>query len=127
LAKPPKELTSLANRNLKSFATSVITYSKRVGSQKSNTIAGPMYSEPMKSFTDNYFDLVHILMIKVATVAAFVVAVVTFAFKGARQWYTNGGQESIALFTMKVLQFINSLSESLYYSVEETVDKPREV
>ena len=86
-----------------------------------------MYSEPMKSFTDNYFDLVHNLMFKVATVAAFVVAVVTFAFKGAREWYTNGGQESIALFTMKVLQFINSLSESLYYSVEETVDKPREV
>jgi len=86
-----------------------------------------MYSESMQSFSDNYFNFIHDLMIKIATIAAFIVAVVTFAAKGMRDWYVNGGQESIALFTMKVLHFINSVSESLYYSVEETVDKPREV
>lgn len=81
----------------------------------------------MKSFADNYFDSVHSLMLNVAAILGFWVGVVTFFWKGWREWYTNGGQESIALFTMTVLRWINSVSESLYYSVEETVDKPREV
>jgi len=81
----------------------------------------------MKNFTDNYFTFIQKMMFHVATILAFWVGVVTYAAKGVREWYSNGGQESIALFTMKVLQFINSVSESLYYSVEETVDIPREV
>ena len=81
----------------------------------------------MQIFADNYFNFIHKMMFHVATIIAFWVGVVTYAAKGARQWYNDGGQESIALFTMNVLRFINSVSESLYYSVEETVDKPREV
>lgn len=81
----------------------------------------------MNNLTDNYFTFIQKMMFHVATILAFWIGVVTYAGKGARQWYSNGGRESIALFTMKVLQFINSVSESLYYSVEETVDKPREV
>ena len=76
----------------------------------------------MKSLTDNYFDFVHNMLLHIATITAFCVGVVTFTAKGVREWYSNGGQESIALFTMRVLHFINSASESLYYSVEETVD-----
>lgn len=81
----------------------------------------------MKTFTDNYFTFIHNMLFHIATILAFWVGVVTYAAKGARNWYSNGGQESIALITMKVLRFINSASESLYYSVEETVDNPQGV
>lgn len=65
--------------------------------------------------------------LKVATVLAYIVGVTVFFFDAVSNWYKNGGKESIALLTMNVLRFINTTSESLYYSVEETVDKPREV
>jgi hypothetical protein len=86
-----------------------------------------MYSESMQSFADNYFNFIHKMMFHVATILAFWVGVVTYAAKGASQWYSNGGQESIAKLTMKVLHFINSKSESLYYSVEETIYTERVV
>jgi len=85
------------------------------------------YTQLMKNLTDNYFTTVNNALFHIATILAFWVGVVTFAAKGVREWYNNGGQESIALFVMRVLHYLNSLTESLYYSVEETVDLPREV
>jgi len=67
------------------------------------------------------------MLFHIATILAFWIGVVTYAAKSARNWYSNGGQERIALLTMKVLQFINLKSESLYYCVEETVYTERVV
>lgn len=81
----------------------------------------------MQIAIENYFNFIQKVMFNIATILGFWVGVATFVAKGVRKWYNNGGKESIALFTMSVLQYINSVTESLYYSVENTVEKPREV
>lgn len=81
----------------------------------------------MQSLADKYFDSIHSLMLTVATIVGFWVGVVTFFARSFREWYNNGGKESTAKLIMRVLQFINSASESLYYRIEDATVEERTV
>ena len=81
----------------------------------------------MQSLADRYFDAIHSLMFHIATILGFWVGVVTFFARNLREWYNNGGKQDIARLSLTVLHFINSKSESLYYSIEDSADLVREV
>lgn len=70
--------------------------------------------------TDFYWRFVNTLMLNLATIAAVVVAVVSFTYRGIREWYTNGGKDMMVSNTCKLLQFVNKTAERLYYQIEES-------
>jgi len=77
--------------------------------------------------TDFYWRFVDTLMFNIATIAAAIVAVVSFTYRSTREWYANGGKEQLGNVTMRVLQFVNTWSELLYYRVENQVATERTV
>lgn len=70
---------------------------------------------------------VNSLLLNIATIAAFIVGVVSYVYRSTREWYANGGKEQLGKVTLSVLRYINSVSESLYYRVEDQVTDERTV
>ena len=70
--------------------------------------------------TDFYWRFVNTLMFNLATIAAVVMAVVSFTYRGIREWYINGGKQQLTNNTCKLLQFVNKTAERLYYKIEES-------
>jgi len=70
--------------------------------------------------TDFYWRFVNTLMFNLATIAAVVMAVVSFTYRGIREWYINGGKQQLINNTCKLLQFVNKTAERLYYKIEES-------
>jgi len=77
----------------------------------------------MQSYFDRYFNSIHSLLLTIATILGFWVGVVTFASRSVREWYNNGGKESLTRTSLSVLKFINNKTESLYYSIEDSAEK----
>ena len=63
------------------------------------------------------------VMLTLATVLAIIVGVVSYAYRAARVWYTNGGKEVIVANTIKVLQFVIQTAESLETRLSVPVDQ----
>lgn len=62
---------------------------------------------------------VNTLLFNIATIVAVVVAVVSFTYRSARVWYTEGGKEfMMSTFANLMLKF-NKLSEKVYYTLED--------
>ena len=66
-----------------------------------------------------YKSFVNTLMLNLATISAVIVAVVSFTYRGIREWYTNGGKQVMMNNACKVLQFVNKTAERLYYQIED--------
>jgi cytochrome bd-type quinol oxidase subunit 1 len=66
----------------------------------------------MKSF-------VHTLLFNLATIAAVIVGVVSYAYRAARVWYANGGRESMIAAASKVSYLANKLTEKIYFTLED--------
>ncbi|UNH61130.1 hypothetical protein SSZBM1_13 [Synechococcus phage S-SZBM1] len=62
---------------------------------------------------------VNTLLLNIATIAAIIVGVVSYAYSGLREWYNNGGKHQIINNSCKVLQFVNKTAEGIYYKLED--------
>ena len=62
---------------------------------------------------------VNTLIFNIATIAAIVVGIVSYAYRAARVWYTNGGREFLITNACKVLMFVNKSAEQAYYQLED--------
>jgi len=47
------------------------------------------------------------------------VGLVSYAYRAARVWYTNGGREFLMTAAAKFAAGVNKLSERVYYTLED--------
>lgn len=62
---------------------------------------------------------VNTLMFNIATIVAVIVAVVSYTYRAARVWYTQGGREFLITNACKVMMFVNKTAERVYYTLED--------
>lgn len=67
-----------------------------------------MNNEFVKSFVST-------LMYNLATMVAVIVGVSLFIKNSATVWYNNGGKETLLKYTQRVLLFVSTSTEKLYY------------
>ena len=68
---------------------------------------------------DFFKSFVNTLVFNLATIAAVVVGLVSYAYRAARVWYTNGGREFLMTAAAKFAAGVNKLSERVYYTLED--------
>ena len=72
------------------------------------------------SMNNDFFkSFVNTLVFNLATIAAVIVGLVSYAYRAARVWYANGGKQDLINNACKVLAFVNKLSERVYYTLED--------
>ena len=71
-----------------------------------------MNTEFVKSF-------VNTLLFNIATIVAIVVAVVSYTYRAASDWYNNGGRTVLINNACKVMAFVNKTAEGIYYRLED--------
>lgn len=70
--------------------------------------------------TDTFLkSFVNTLVFNIATIAAVIVGVVSYANRAARVWYANGGREFLMTAAANVAAGVNKLSERVYYTLED--------
>ena len=62
---------------------------------------------------------INTLLFNLATIAAFIVGVVSYAYRATAKWYFSGGRESMIAAASKVVFVVNKLSEKIYFTLED--------
>jgi len=70
--------------------------------------------------TDTFLkSFVNTLIFNVATIAAIVVGIVSYAYRAFKVWYANGGREFLMSAAANVALMFNKLTERVYYTLED--------
>ncbi len=69
--------------------------------------------------TDFFKSFLNTLLFNVATIAAIVVGIVSYTYRGARVWYNEGGREFLINAAANFAAGINKLSEKIYFKLED--------
>jgi hypothetical protein len=62
---------------------------------------------------------INTLLFNLATIAAIVVGIVSYAYRALAQWYFTGGREQLIAAASKVSYLANKLTEKAYFSLED--------
>ena len=69
---------------------------------------------------DTFFkSFLNTLLFNIATIAAVIVGVVSYAYRAARVWYANGGKEFMINTAASFAAGVNKLSEKIYFTLED--------
>lgn len=69
---------------------------------------------------DTFFkSFLNTLLFNIATIAAVIVGVVSYAYRAAKVWYANGGREFLMSAAANAAAGVNKLSERVYYTLED--------
>ena len=69
--------------------------------------------------TDFYKSFANTLLFNLATIAAIVVGIVSYAYRAVRVWYANGGKEFMINTAASFAAGVNKLSEKIYFTLED--------
>jgi ABC-type maltose transport system permease subunit len=69
--------------------------------------------------TDFFKSFLNTLLLNIATIAAVIVGVVSYAYRGARVWYNNGGREFLINAAANFAAGVYKVSERVYYTLED--------
>ena len=75
------------------------------------------------TYVEKYFELVDQILYTLATVLGVIVGVTVWVANRVQQWYNNGGQVTLLRYTQRVLLFVSSSTEKLYYWVCDVTEK----
>lgn len=73
------------------------------------------YNELLEVVSNN--ETIQQILYTIATVVGFIVGVTVWVANRVSDWYNNGGRETLLRYTQRVLLFISSSTEKLYYRV----------
>lgn len=73
------------------------------------------YNELMDVVSNN--ETIQQILYTIATILGVIVGVTVWVTNRVQQWYNNGGKETLLRYTQRVLLFISSSTEKLYYRV----------
>ena len=71
------------------------------------------------TFTKSFLNT---LLFNLATIAAIVVGVVSYAYRATFDWYANGGREFLIDAAANLAAGVHKLSEKMYYQLEVAAD-----
>ena len=78
------------------------------------------FSLKCKMLSDTFMKpFINTLLFNLATIAAVIVGVVSYAYRAARVWYANGGRELLLTAAANVAALVNKLSEKIYFTLED--------
>jgi len=69
--------------------------------------------------TQTYWRFVNTLLFNIATIAAVIVAVVSYANRAIQDWYANGGKEFMMNLATNFVAGVHKLSEKIYFKLED--------
>lgn len=69
--------------------------------------------------TDFFKSFLNTLLFNVATIAAIVVGIVSYTYRGARVWYNEGGREFLINAAANFAAGVHKVSERVYYTLED--------
>lgn len=73
------------------------------------------YNELKQQVLDN--ETLQRVLYTLATILGVIVGVTVWVTNKLRQWYTNGGKQQLLSVTQRVLLFVSTSTEKLYYRV----------
>ncbi len=59
------------------------------------------------------------LLFNLATIAAVIVGVVSYAYRATAKWYLSGGREQLIAAASKVSYLANKMTEKIYFTLED--------
>lgn len=68
------------------------------------------------TFTKSFLNT---LLFNLATIAAIVVGVVSYAYRATKVWYANGGREFLMTAAANFAAGVHKLSEKIYFQLED--------
>jgi hypothetical protein len=71
---------------------------------------------------EKYFELVDQILYTFATILGVIVGVTVWVANRVSDWYNNGGQVTLLRYTQRVLLFVTTSTEKLYYWVCDVTD-----